>query len=211
VKNWTDLITGLAWPVVVGIALWRLMPAIRQVIASREFSIKVAGMEISAQKASETLGRGLEDLREQVSALKAQADSGTGVSPMSAGLPALRSVLWVDDYPENNAFEVDGLRHKGVEVVQVRSTAEALRLLDSREFSAVVTDMAREEAGGDNPRAGLDMISAVRERGLEVPMLVYASARAVARYGDEARGLGASVTTSSATVLLDALGRLGQT
>jgi CheY-like chemotaxis protein len=212
-KDWIPLATGLAWPILVGLVVWRLLPAIRGVIGSRAFTVKIAGTEISVEQASVNLKNNVEDLREQLSALKAQVEAGGGAaSPITDGLPDLRSVLWVDDFPDNNVFEVDALRRKGVRVDQVRSTEEALRAFGARTppYSAVVTDMSREEGGHDNPRAGLELIAEVRRSDAAVPLIVYASAPAVARTRDEALRLGATVATSSATELLDALGRVGQ-
>ena len=214
-----DLLTGLAWPVVAGVVLWRLLPTIRRVLASRGFTINAGGMEISVQQASENLTERIEDLREQLSALKetveeaqpAAAREATGApSPIAAGLPSLHVVLWVDDFPENNAFEVDALRRKGVRVLQARTTAEGLRLLDAHpDTSAVITDMGRTEDGHAVDEAGIELVQRVRERRPELPVFVYASAPAVARTRAKALAAGATFVTSSATELLEALGRAG--
>lgn len=212
-----DLLTGLAWPVVAGVVLWRLLPAIRGVLASRGFTISAGGMQISVQQASENLTERIEDLREQLSALKETVDGdgardATGAaSPIAEGLPGLAAVLWIDDFPENNAFEVDALRRKNVRVLQGRSTAEGLRLLDSHpETSAVITDMGRTEDGHADDEAGIELTTRVRERDPELPVLVYASAPAVARTRAKALDAGATFVTSSATELLEALARTGR-
>jgi CheY-like chemotaxis protein len=210
-----DLVTGLAWPVVVGLVLWKLLPTVVRVIASRGFTVTAGGMTISVQEASQQLADRLEDVREQVSSLKAKVAQPRGeeaatVSPISSGLSDLRSVLWVDDYPENNAFEVESLDRKGVRVVQARSTDEALRILESRsDVDAVITDMGRREDGVERPDAGIELTTQLRARRPELPVLVYASAPAVARSGEGARAAGATFVTSSATELLDELGRIG--
>src|SRR3954447_1077558 len=92
-KDAVDLITGLAWPVVVGVVLWRLLPTFRDIIRSRAFTVTAGGMEISVQQASDQLASRLDDVREQVSALTTDS-----VDP-TEGLQRLRRVLWVDDYP----------------------------------------------------------------------------------------------------------------
>ena len=214
-----DLITGVAWPLVIGVAVWRLLPTIKRVLSSRGFTINAGGMEISVQQASENLTERLEDLREQVSSLKAHLDAGgpaaageatAAASPISEGLSRLSAVVWVDDYPENNAFEVDSLRRKGVRVFQARSTPEGLRLLDSHpDTSAVITDMGRTEDGETKDEAGLELIASVRERRPELPVLLYASAPAIARTRASALEAGAAIATSSATELLEELGRVG--
>lgn len=209
-----DLLTGLAWPVLIGLVVWRLLPAIREVLASRGFTIHAGGMEISVQQASDNLTERIEDLREQVSALKAGStgleSTAADASPIAAGLPELRAVVWVDDYPENNAYEVDVLRRKGVAVHQARTTAEGLRLLDDRaDVAAVITDMGRTEDGVTKDTAGLELIAQVRRRQPQLPVLVYASAPTVARTREAALTDGATFVTSSATELLEALGRAG--
>jgi CheY-like chemotaxis protein len=211
-----DLVTSLAWPVVIGLIVWKLLPTVRKVIASRSFTVTAGGMSISVQEASQQLGERLEDVREQVSALKAQVEGAAppeadgAASPITRGLPGLRAVLWVDDYPENNAFEVESLVRRGVRVLQARSTAEALGIADGRpDVDVAITDMGRREDGAERPQAGIELTTLLRERRPDLPILVYASAPAVARSRDAATAAGASFVTSSATELLDELGRIG--
>src|SRR4051812_46331240 len=152
------LLTGIAWPVLIGVIIWRLTPNIKQIMDSRGFTVKAGGAEITVgdnqitvQQASDQIHNRVEDLREQLSALKAQVADGNGTpSPIADGVPNLRSVLWVDDHPENNAYESKALTDKGVEVIQVKSTAEALTSVRThRPFDAVISDMGRTEDGVD--------------------------------------------------------------
>jgi CheY-like chemotaxis protein len=56
------------------------------------------------------------------------------------------AVLWVDDRPENNAWERRALEDYGVRFTLARSTHEATQLLSSNgPFAAVVSDMGRPE------------------------------------------------------------------
>src|SRR3954453_11852878 len=150
------LLTGVAWPLLIGVILWRLAPTLRTIMESRGFTVKAAGAEITVeaggnhltvQQASDQIHDKVEDLREQVSALKQQVGTtGAAPSPITDGLPNLRCVLWVDDHPENNAYETKAPVDKGIEVVQVRSTAEALtRIRTHRPFDVVISDMGRTE------------------------------------------------------------------
>lgn len=212
----TDLLTGLAWPLLIGLVLWRLFPSIRRMIESRGFTVSAGGIEISVQQASEQIARQVDDLRTQVSALKADASAAQteggleSTSPIAVGVPRLRTVLWVDDFPENNAFEVASLRDKGLEVLQERSTAEAIRSLGSRgDVDAVISDMGRTENGVTHPDAGLELLAAVREQEAAPPVLIYASAPAVGRTRQAALDAGAVGVTASATELMEMLGKLG--
>jgi CheY-like chemotaxis protein len=215
-----DSLVGLGWVLLVVFVVWKLLPTIRMVVASRDFTIKVAGTEISVQKASDQLGESVDDLREQLSALKAQVEAivaapaqpeGMAVSPIASGVPRLRRVLWVDDHPENNVYEAQALDRKDVVVDQVKSTAEALNALlhATNPYDAVITDMGRPQNGQDNPRAGLEFIERMREEDTTTPIFVYASAPAVARWSEEIATAGANGATSSATELLEMLGRVG--
>lgn len=207
-------LADLAWPVLIGVLLWRLLPTIRNIAESRGFTIKAGSAEISVQQASDQLLGRLEDVREQVSALKLQVAhmEGSGaaeISPIVSGVPQLRRILWVDDYPDNNAYEVAALQRKGVTVELARSTADAMRAVRAaaQPFDAIITDMGREENGEERADAGLQLIRVLQEEQVTAPVIVYASARAVDRHRDKLGELGVE-GTSSATVLLESLGRL---
>ncbi len=212
----TDLLealSGYAWPVVLGVIVWRLLPTIREVINSRGFTIKAGSTEITVQQASDQMLDRVEDLREQLSALKAQVGGAGGgatreIAPAASGVERLRRVLWVDDHPENNAYEVEALQRKGVAVALARSTAEGLRAASDELFDAIVTDMGRKEDGRDRPDAGMELIEELREREVPAPVVVYASAQAVHRTRERFEGAGAQ-GTASATELLEMLGTLG--
>jgi hypothetical protein len=73
----------------------------------------------------------------------------------------------------------------------------------------VITDIGRKENGEDHPQAGLEFIRRMRQQDAETPVFVYASAAAVGRLSDEITAAGASGATSSATELLEMLGRVG--
>jgi CheY-like chemotaxis protein len=122
----------------------------------------------------------------------------------------LRRVLWVDDHPENNAYEVAALRRRGVEIIDAKTTRQAESILNSGQpVDAVITDMGREEEDGFKPDAGLELIGKVTGPGAGIPAIVYTSAQALSRTRDSAMAAGATGATSSGTQLLDILGRLG--
>jgi CheY-like chemotaxis protein len=215
-----DAATHLAWPILIGFILWKLLPEIKSIAGTRGFAIKVGGAEINVQQASEQLSDRLEEVREQVSALKQQvsaiAGSGdAGTSPIVSGLPQLNRVLWVDDFPENNAYEMAALERKDVKVDSVKSTGEALAKIDraKQPYDAIISDMGRQEDEGES-EAGLALVDALHEIEVTAPIFIYASAPAIRRTCDkieERRALGIDVhATSSATELLEMLGRVGQ-
>src|SRR5215210_3373923 len=107
-----DAATGLIWPLLVVVLVWRLLPEIRKIIGTRAFTVKAGGVEIGVQQLSDQLARGDQDLREQFSALKeqlaAEGIDATADDPdvVATEPPPLQRILWVDDFPENNVYEI---------------------------------------------------------------------------------------------------------
>lgn len=121
-------------------------------------------------------------------------------------VPAARSVLWVDDHPENNAMLAESWRRDGADVVIARSTGEALRLLGGRAFGLVISDMGRREADVDVPDAGLRLLTKVRTTNPGVPFVLYGN---VGPYAEDARAAGATLVTDSTFELVEFAGGLG--
>ncbi|CAL2060682.1 MULTISPECIES: response regulator [Streptomyces] len=202
-KDATELIkalTGLAWPLMAGVALWRLFPLIKEIVRSRGFTIKVGEAELSVQEVSESLIRTTADLQGRLASVRAPAASRT-----------LDSVLWVDDRPENNATEVAQLRALGVEVTLAKSTDEALRALarPNRPFDAVISDMSRRERTRPNRTAGLDLIRELRAQDDPIPVFIYATARALT-LREEITNAGGTAVVGSSTELFELLRGVGE-
>jgi CheY-like chemotaxis protein len=87
------------------------------------------------------------------------------------------SILWVDDYPSNNAFLIEQFQKDGIEVKLALSTNEGLKELLGESFDMIITDLGRKENGRDNPFAGLEFIKQVRDKNNNAPILVYAGDR----------------------------------
>ncbi|MGA9857156.1 MAG: response regulator, partial [Solirubrobacteraceae bacterium] len=133
-------------------------------------------------------------------------DAAPPAPPAVSPGAGLQRILWVDDHPENNAFEVEALQRKGVIIDQVSSNDDALTAVASgRPIDVVITDMGRDTEG---PNAGLVLLAALRERDVRVPVIIYASAQAVARTRATAVEAGAYGVTSSATELMSLLAGL---
>jgi CheY-like chemotaxis protein len=207
----------LFWPILVAVILWKLYPSIRDIIESRGFSIKIGEMEVTVQEASDQLRTQVEDLQEKVSALRLQVegrDEGLTLTVAPPGEPEpgpIRRLLWVDDNPENKAFEIAKLRDDGLQIVQAVSTDEAMGLLTSGrvEVDAVVSDVSRREGGRQNPEAGPGLIRQARDAGLGLPIFIYTSPRAVTRYRAEILGAGGDGVTSSPIELFELIRSYG--
>jgi CheY-like chemotaxis protein len=201
----------LAWPILAAVVLWRLYPSIRKIIESRGFTVKIGEMEVTVQEASDQLRTQVEDLQEKVSALRQQMEgqaqpvAATALLGEPAEVQPIERILWVDDNPEDNAYEIAKLRNDGYQIVQAVSTDSAMHVLLSGRLGvdAVISDMGRHEGGQHQPRAGLNFIKEAREAGVQVPIFIYASPGAIERNQEELLDAGGNGATSSALELFE--------
>ena len=214
-ESFTKLLEGiatLAWPLIVVALLVILMPAIAGIAESaksRKFTLKVGGQELTMDEISEQQRSLISDLQTQLLELRDRLDElslkatiePVGPTPTSAishpEAEIVRSVLWVDDFPKNNSYFIEQLHNLGVSVDLARSTDEGLSLFKRRRYTHVISDMGRNEEGFENPDAGIDLLKEVRDLDPDIPFLIFCSSRGVRRYGEEARQLGAKITTSA--------------
>jgi CheY-like chemotaxis protein len=209
-----EALTPLAWPLLLAVLLWKLFPTLKEILGSRAFSVKIGDSQISVQDATEQFRTQIEDLQRQVIQLRSDKPKITENDQASASekptLPPserLPSILWVDDSPTNNAFEIAQLKEMGVNVSQAVSTEEAMALLNnSAGFDAIVSDMGRRESGGYRSQAGLILLNALRRAGYKVPFLVYSSQKYANRNREEVRLSGGDGATSSPVELLEWIG-----
>jgi CheY-like chemotaxis protein len=176
---------------------------------SREnLSIKVAGMEISVADATKNIGEAVSDLQKRLGDLetrigKTSVDNPITSTSASATPPLISSrhqnfsILWVDDYPANNAFLVDQFQKEGVEIKLALTTEEGLRCFENDGYDLIITDLGRRENGISNAFAGLELIKKVRKIDKEIPILVFAGARGIENL-NRLLGAGASKVFDSA-------------
>jgi CheY-like chemotaxis protein len=214
-----EAIGSLLWPVLVAVIVWRLVPLLpglvadlRHALRTRAFSVRIGAAELSVEEATELLRRQVADLQRQVESQLAgpaappAAPGGRAEAAPQEGYPGRPLVLWVDDRPDGDAFEMARLHDDGVELLQARSTDEALDVLALRRgVQAVITDLGRTEGGEYRPHAGLALLRRLREDGLELPVLVYTSRRGVERERADALAAGAAVVTASPVELFASL------
>lgn len=205
-------LASLAWPLIVLVVIYRFRDIIRPIIESaksRKFTVKVAGNELTMEEASEQQRHLIGDLQKQIVDIQ-------NILGIMIGEPAperkqlgepenVRSVLWVDDNPKNNAYLVAFLNERGIEVVEALSTAEGISRFTSQKFDRVVSDMGRAEDGHYNTTAGLDLVRQIRAIDPAVPIFIYCSRRAAEKNREAALAAGANGITASASFLLNAL------
>jgi len=219
-----DALRGYFWIALAAAVLWRLFPVIRKRFESGDLRFKLFGQELTVSEASERLHVELDDLRNKVFELSDRLDRANdpdaaaeaapkAVLAPSAPLARPARILWVDDQPKNNTLLIESLRKdRDADVLEATSTDEALEKLGAnpRGFDVVISDMGRQERGGFRALAGVDLLRRMRDQGLTVPVVIYASPDAVARGLEAALEAGAVAVTASSTELLELL-RIGPT
>jgi CheY-like chemotaxis protein len=227
-----EAIGSLLWPLLVAVLLIRVIPHVPGVVAdlrramrTRGFTVKVGGVELSVEEATEQLRRQVTDLQTHMAVQLAEQGEAGAAPPAApdgndgpagpggptgpAGGQGRPVVLWVDDRPDANTLELAKLRDDGVEVLLARSTAEALDVLSLRRgVQAVVTDLGRTEDGEFRSHAGLALLRQLKEAEQDQPVLVYTDPRRVDLDRQDALDAGASLVTASPLDLFAALRRV---
>src|SRR5262245_15465780 len=129
-------LAALAWPLLLALLLWKLFPIVKEILQSRGFSVKIAGMEVSVQEAAQQLSTRIQDLQKHVMLLRsgqepngARAESSKPLADRAPKKPT--RILWVDDNPKGNALEIAQLKDRGIDVVQAVATNESMANLSS--------------------------------------------------------------------------------
>jgi CheY-like chemotaxis protein len=199
-------VSALVWPLALLVLVLVLRAPIAALLSRETVKLSVAGVEISVADAARRANTDLVKLQERVAELESRleldeeawAEAGGPVRTPDAAVarPPSRSfsILWVDDHPANNAFLVSRLQEEGLRVRSERTTADAMRALGQEPLDVVVTDLGREEEGGRNAMAGLDLIRAMRAAGHGQPVMVYAGVRAL-EHREALQSAGAEVVT----------------
>ncbi|MGM4887672.1 response regulator [Tardiphaga sp. 20_F10_N6_6] len=179
----SKLAGALAWPMVFIVCVWWFKDALREFIANMsEGSFKLFGFEgVAKRKAIEATATAEVEKRRldpPTTSINLALDSigkshelGQWLAHISLGDVAGKRILWVDDRPENNIHETDAFRALGIEIDFALNTEDAIRLLKSKNFDAVISDMARQE----DTRAGYSLLSTVRELRPTMPFILYSS------------------------------------
>ncbi len=202
-----EALSKLAWPVLAAVVIWKLYPGVRQIMDSRGFKVKIGEMEVTVQQASDQIRTQIEDLQRAVGLQQRPTELPiVEDAPATLASPGgVHRILWVDDNPTNNAYEIAKLRSDGFEILQALSTAEALEILQGGDLvvDAIISDMGRQEGGSFAPDAGLQFIEQARTAGIRTPIFVYTTARHVARTRARVAQAGGNGTTKSALELFE--------
>jgi len=209
----TKLLGAIIWPALLLFVLVRFGPSLREFFLDLgEFTFKGAGFEASAKRKQAEAAQALvtaaitrpepgttpEAAAQQAGA--AAAIVAESVTPRTIRRASRSTVLWVDDRPENNAYERQALEALGVTFVLSPSTEDALAKLKQRSFNAIISDMSRPP----DQQAGYTLLDTVRKSGDRTPFIIYAGTRARdPEHRAEARRRGALDSTNRAAELFD--------
>jgi CheY-like chemotaxis protein len=206
-------IGSIAWPLVVGFCLWRLFPKIKERFGKDDIGVEIGQLKFALTATRDATSKNLQSMQDTLRLHTAKLENlESYVKPAEVPEPLPESqtsqlspkrILWVDDRPQNNIFEIARLRDQNFVIDEVTNTDEAIRELTRHRdrYELVVTDMGRPE----NEKAGIELIHRMRKSKLNTPVFVYCSPRAVKLHGEEAREAGAVGVTASPIQLLDHL------
>ncbi len=104
-----------------------------------------------------------------------------------------RSVLWVDDRPENNVYERKAFESMGFIFTLALSTSDALDRISHQRFALIISDMGRREG----PREGYVLLDTLRRRGDQTPFFIYAGSNSPAHKRETAEHGGQGCTNNA--------------
>jgi CheY-like chemotaxis protein len=207
-----DFLGVLLWPLILMFVLLYFGKPLKQFANNMsEFTFKAAGVEATAKRqqieAATLLGAAVAS-RDPVPSGTQQnvGQNAHEVSDVVAGAvtpQAMRRlsdarVLWVDDRPENNAYERRALEALGIRFTLSTSTEDALYRTELSRYDVIISDMGRPP----DPRAGYTLLDAMRKRGDRTPFVIYAGSDAP-EHKVEAKEHGALGSTNRPTELFE--------
>jgi CheY-like chemotaxis protein len=110
------------------------------------------------------------------------------------------TILWVDDYPNNNVYERASLAALGIKFDLAKNTSEAMQLLQqqNKNYSLIISDFKRR----DDPQAGYTLLAAVKQLPHPPPVIIYSSSSSP-EYEKDAIARGAFDETNDPVRLYD--------
>lgn len=122
-------------------------------------SLTAASVKPDEPTNESTLNRIVESVADLGTNLRKRRHNGTTV------------ILWVDDQPENNAFERRAFEAIEYQFQIALSTDEALARLSNHHYDAIISDMERPEG----PAEGHKLLRTLRDKGDHTPLIIYTS------------------------------------
>jgi CheY-like chemotaxis protein len=120
------------------------------------------------------------------------------ITPKASRQLAGASVLWVDDRPDNNIYERQALEKLGIRFTISKSTDDALKRLQNKDYHVIISDMGRPP----DRQAGYTLLEEIKKRGINTPFIIYAGSRS-AEHNAETRRRGGLGTTNMPSELFE--------
>ncbi len=183
-----NFLSALVWPSLLAFLLFyfrkswspigaRLGQILDGIFNKGDVNVEVGSFKLKASAAIPEIGKQVSELQSRIASLEARLENNfLEFAPPDDNDSNVR-ILWVDDFPSNNAFLIDRFISDGIDVTTVISTENAIDLLKKQEYSVIISDLGRIEKGTDNKFAGLDLIKSARQMGIKTPIAIFAGHR----------------------------------
>ena len=134
-----------------------------------------------------TIRKAAEEVPAVAGALQAARSNSSGLRRAELVGNVLRGarVLWVDDHPENNAWEHELLRSLGVVIVSVESQRSAVASVRAESFDVVISDIQRDREAVD----GIEGASEIQRAMPTLPIVFYVQNLTSTQVPDPASGI----------------------
>tara|TARA_E500000305_G_C3992441_1_gene222724 strand:- start:292 stop:792 length:501 start_codon:yes stop_codon:yes gene_type:complete len=127
--------------------------------------MKVARITSSVQHAAAKTSSEMSDL--DISNIVKHAN--TIIKNKSTTGTSRKTILWVDDRPENNTYERDAFQEIGLHIDLSLNTDDAIDKLEKNEYIIIISDMGRKEG----PREGYKLLDIIRSNNINTPFYFY--------------------------------------
>ncbi|WBL76029.1 response regulator [Bradyrhizobium xenonodulans] len=204
------LISAFAWPAVGAYLIWRFTPTIKDFLSNlSEGSLKAFGVEASAKRAASEaiakadLGGGADKTKLKPSEERPSVESAIRLAELVTDAIPRRElqgkrVLWVDDRPDGNRYEMLALAEFGVAITIARSTEDALKLLSEAPFDLIISDMKR----GDDEEAGYDFLAKLLPLHINLPVIFYTRSKLDETIARQRGAFGVATKASDLIILI---------
>jgi len=203
------LITAIAWPAVVILALRWFAPTLRSLFDDKsDVSLTGWGWAITAKRESrEAIALAEVSKADETAEPRQLANLKYGLGKSFAATKWIqqlnisdtvgKSILWVDDAPDNNTFEREAFEALGMKVHFAPATSQALEMIRENQYDVVISDMSRPEG----QRAGYDLLAKIKMLRPAMPFVLYSSSNTPEQEA-EIKSAGAYGSTARASDLI---------
>jgi CheY-like chemotaxis protein len=165
------VIPGVLWPLVVLVALILFQEQIRSLLGRLQSARLPGNIQLDFGPALEKASKRIPDSLFGLTPEKVEAIWDRAGRNADAVVGA--RVLWVDDEPEGNVWELEAMDALGISVTTVRSTEAARFYLEHVPLELVISDMSRPAEDTPVLLAGEQLRDAMHAYGVTAPLIFY--------------------------------------